>query len=163
MDSSSFSGSSGPSYQSPSSREPTPEFEVAAMYEAIAPLWWDEADRDFDVWSEDDESLTDGEDNLQFLVDGELEEESDDDMFSWGEDISSDEEDEPEDDTSSDEYPPAKRFRAGSEDDDDDEEDEEEARAEGFSSSDEDTAGSSAAMSEDGDDEGSDGCDGAGF
>ena len=40
---------------------------------------------------------------------------------------------------------------------------EEEARAEGFSSSDEDTAGSSAAMSEDGDDEGSDGSDGAGF
>ena len=94
MASSSSSASSGLSFQSSASREPTPEFEVAAMYEAIAPLWWDEADWDFDVWSEDDESLTDGEDNLQFLVDGELKEESDDDMFSWGEDISSDEEDE---------------------------------------------------------------------
>ena len=88
MASSSSSTSSGLSYQSPSSREPTPEFEVAAMYETIAPLWWDEAEWDFDVWSEDDESLTDGEDNLQFLVDGNLEEGSDDD--SWGEDISSD-------------------------------------------------------------------------
>ena len=163
MASSSSSASSGLSFQSSSSREPTPEFEVAAMYEAIAPLWWDEADWDFDVWSEDDESLTDGEDNLQFLVDGELEEESDDDLISWGEDNSSDEEDEPEDDTSSDEYPPVKRFRAGSEDDDDDEEDEEEARAEGFTSSDEDTAGSSADGSEDGGDDGSDGSNGAGF
>ena len=161
MDSSSSSCSSGLSYHSPSSREPTPEFNVAAMYEAIAPQWWDEADWDFDVWSEDDESLTDGEDNLQFLVDGELEEESDD-MFSWGEDISSDEEDKPEDD-SSDEYPPTKRFRAGLEDDDDDEEDEEEAPAEGFTSSDEDTAGSSADGSEDGGDDGSDGSNGAGF
>ena len=112
MDSSSSSCSSGLSFQSSSSSEPTPEFNVAAMYEAIAPLWWDEADWDFDVWSEDEESLTDGEDNLQFLVGGELEEESDDDMFSWSEDFPSDEEDGPEDETSSDEYPPAKRFRA---------------------------------------------------
>ena len=99
--------------------------------------------------------------NRQFLVDGELEEESDDDAFSWGKDISSDEEDETEDDTSSDEYPPVKRFRAGSEDDDDDEEGEE-APADGFNSSDEDIAGSSANGSEDGDDEGSDGGNGAG-
>ena len=137
MDSSSSSGSSGLSFQSSSSSEPTPEFDVTAMNEAIAPLWWDEADWDLDVWSEEDESLTDGEDNLQFLADGALEEESDDDVFSWGEDISSDEKEEPEDDTSSDEYPPMKRFRAGSEDDDDDEEDEEEARAEGFTRSEE--------------------------
>ena len=162
MDSSS-SASSALSFQSSSSREPTPEYDPIAAYEALAPLWWDEADWDFAVRSEDDESLTDGEDNLQFLVDGELEEESDDDAFSWGEDISSDEEDETEDDTSSDEYPPVKRFRAGSEDDDDDdEEEEEEAPAYGFSSSDEDIAGSSADGSEDGDDEGSDGGDGAG-
>ena len=158
--SSSSSASSGLSFQSPSSRELTPEFEVAAMHDVIAPLWWDEADWDFDAQSEDDESQTDGEDNLQFLVDGELAEESDDDLFSWDGDTSSDEEEEPEDDTSSDEYPPTKRFRAGSEDDDDDEEDEEEARVEGFTSSDEDTAGSSADGSEDGDDDGS---DGAGF
>ncbi|KAK1677452.1 hypothetical protein QYE76_038300 [Lolium multiflorum] len=133
MDSSS-SYSSGLSSQSSSSREPTPEYDPIAAYEARAPLWWDEADWDFAVRSEDDESLTDGEDNFQFLVDGELEEESDDNTFSWGEDISSDEEDEAEDDTSSDEYPPAKRFRAGLEDDDDDDEDEEEAPADGFSS-----------------------------
>ena len=92
MDSSSSSCSSGLSYQSSSSRESTPEFDVAAMHNAIAPPWWDEADWDFDTQSEEDESQTDGEDNLQFLVDGELEEESDDDLISWGEDISSDEE-----------------------------------------------------------------------
>jgi hypothetical protein len=159
MDSS--SSSSGLSFQSYSSREPTLEYDPIAAYEALAPLHWDEADWDFAVGSEDDESLTAGEDNLQFLVNGELEEESDDDAFSWGEGISSDEEDVTEDDTSSNEYPPAKRFRAGSEDDDDDEE-EEEAPADGFSSSDEDIAGSNADGSEDGDDEGSDGSDGAG-
>ena len=60
MDSSSSSCSSGLSYQSSSSREPTPEFEVAAMNDAIAPLWWDEADWDFAAQSEDDESKTDG-------------------------------------------------------------------------------------------------------
>ena len=155
MASSSSSASSGLPFQSLSSRESTPEFDVAAMHNAIAPPWWDEADWDFDAQSEEDESQTDGEDNLQFLVDGALEVESDDDAVSWGEDISSDEEEEPEDDTSSDEYPPAKRFRAGSEDDD--EEDEEEARATGFTSSDEDTAGSSADGSKDGGDDGSDG------
>ena len=163
MASSSSSASSGLSFQSISSRESTPEVDVAAMHDVLAPEWWDGMDWGFDAQSEDDEPQTDGEDNLQFLVDGELEEESDDDLISWGEDISSDEEEEPEDDTSSDEYPPMKRFRARSEDDDDDEEDEEEARAEGFTSSDEDTAGSSADGSEDGGDEGSDGSNGAGF
>jgi hypothetical protein len=161
MDSSSSSCSSGLSFQS--SREPTPEYDPIAAYEALAPLWWDEQDWDFAVEPEDDESLTDGEDNLQFLVDGELEEESDDDGFSWDGYTSSDEEDETEDDTSSDEYPPVKRFRGGSEDDDDDDdEEEEEARAVGFSSSSEDTAGSSADGSEDGDDGDSNGGGGAG-
>ena len=160
MDSSSSSASSGLSFQSSSSREPTPEYNPIAAYEALAPLWWDEQDWDFAVESEDDESLTDGEDNLQFLVDGELEEESDDDGFSWDGFTSSDEEDETEDDTSSKEYPPVKRFRCGSWDDDDEEE--AEAPAGGFSSSDEDTAGSSADGSEDGDDEGNDGGAGAG-
>ncbi|KAK1691784.1 hypothetical protein QYE76_008481 [Lolium multiflorum] len=107
MDSDSSSASSGLSFQSSPSREPTPEYDPTAAYEALAPPHWDEADWDFSVWSEDDESLTDGEDDLQFLVNGELEEESDDDAFYWGEDISSDEEDEAEEDTSSDEYPPA--------------------------------------------------------
>ena len=50
-----------------------------AAYEALAPLWWDERDFDFNVKSEDEASLTDGEEDLQFLVDGELEEESGDD------------------------------------------------------------------------------------
>src|SRR3954469_5430776 len=163
MDSSSSSCSSVLSFQSDFSRGSTPEYDPRTAYEALAPLWWDEWDWNSAVESEDDESLTDGEDNLQFLVDGELEEERDDDRFSWDGDISSDEEEEAEDDTSSDEYPPVKRFRAGSwDDDDDDEEEEEEALAGGFSS-DEDSAGSSADDSVDGDDEGTDGGEGASF
>jgi hypothetical protein len=146
---SSSSASSGLSFQSSSSREPTPEYDPIAAYEARAPLHWDEVDWDFANESEEDEPLTDGEDNLQFLVDGELEEESDDDAFSY------DGEDEAEDDTSYEDYPLAKRFRAWSEDDDD--EDEEEAPADGFSSGDDDIAGSSADIGKDGDDEGSDG------
>ena len=64
MDSSSSSCSSGLSYQSSSSREPTPEYDPIAAYEALAPLWWDEQDWDFAAEPEDDESLTDGEYNL---------------------------------------------------------------------------------------------------
>src|SRR3954464_5347965 len=161
MDSSSSSGFSYVSYPS-SYGGSTPEYDLTTAYEARAPLWWDERDWDSTDESED-ESLTNGEDNLQFLVDGELEEESDDDRFSWDGDISSDEEEEVEDGTSSVESPPMKRFRAGSwDDDDDDEDDKEEAPAIGFSS-DEDSAGSSADVSETGDDEGSDGGEGAGF
>src|SRR3954469_10278908 len=156
MDSSSSSCSSVLSFQSSFSGGSTPEYDLTTAYEARAPLWWDERDWDSSGESED-ESLTDGEDDLQFLVDGELEEESDDDRFSWEGDISSDEEEEVEDDPSSVESPPMKRFRSGSWDDDDDDEDdeEEEAPAIGFSS-DEDSAGSSADESESGDDEGSD-------
>jgi hypothetical protein len=127
-----------------------------AMHNALAPLWWDEVDWDFSVRSEaseDEASLTDGEDDLQFLADGELEEESADDAFSWDGYSSSEEEAGTEDETSSGEYPPVKRFRAGSWDDDDDEDeaDEEDAPVD---SSDGDTAGSSADEGEDGDDEG---------
>ena len=153
------SNSTGLSYQSPKSpdREPTPEHPPTAAYAARAPQWWDAEDWDFDVWSEDDESLTDGEEDLQFLAVGELEAASSDDAVCWGEDISSSvEEEETEEDTSSDEYPPAKRFRAGSFDDSDDDEDEDEAApADNFSSSGEDDAGSSADDSEDGDGESS--------
>src|SRR3954469_5017766 len=156
MASSSSSKSSGLSSQSSntmSDREPTPDPPPMAAYEVLAPQWWDERDWDFAVWSEDDESLTDCEEGLQFLVDGELEVESSDDAVSWDEDIEfSDEEEEAEEDTSSDEYPPVKRFRAGSEDTDDDDEDEE-APADIFSSSGEDYAGSSANDSEAGDGE----------
>ncbi|XP_071683553.1 uncharacterized protein [Lolium perenne] len=39
-----------------------------AAYEALAPEWWDERDWVFTDGSEDDASLTDREDNLQFLA-----------------------------------------------------------------------------------------------
>jgi hypothetical protein len=60
----------------------TPEFDSRATHEACAPLHWDVEEWDFRSWLEDDESLTDGED-LQFLLDGELEDEDDDDDESW--------------------------------------------------------------------------------
>src|SRR4051812_30440799 len=98
----------------------TPEYDLAAVaeacarrYEAITPEWWDERDWDSSGESED-ESLTDGEDDLQFLVDGALEVERDADRFSWDGDIPSDEEAAVEDDTSPVAYPPTRRFRAGS-------------------------------------------------
>jgi hypothetical protein len=56
----------------------TSEFNSGAAHEACAPLHWDAEEWDFWAWSEDDESLTDGED-LQFLLDGELEDEDEDD------------------------------------------------------------------------------------
>jgi hypothetical protein len=40
----------------------TPGFDSKAAYEACAPLHWDAEEWDFWAWSEDDESLTDGED-----------------------------------------------------------------------------------------------------
>jgi hypothetical protein len=143
----------------------------------------DEQEWDFDfvpdgppealVGSDGDLPLTDGEDDLRFLIDGELEAESEDDLLSWGNfsssDVEEEEEDEEdhasfnaegeeEDDTSSDE-PPAKRLRgwAWSDDDEDDDYEEEEAPVEGYGSSDEELTGSSADGSYDGDDEASDG------
>jgi hypothetical protein len=115
---SSSSDSSNPSTESETSREMTPEFDSKAAYEACAPLHWDTEEWDFWAWSEDDESLTDGED-LQFLLDGELEDEGDDDDVSWeGHDYSSEEED---DDESTEEDPTAGSFlRARSSDEDDD-------------------------------------------
>jgi hypothetical protein len=72
----------------------TSEFDSKTAYEACAPLHWDTEESDFWAWSEDDESLTDGED-LQFLLDGELEDEDDD--VSWeGHDSSSEEEEDDE-------------------------------------------------------------------
>jgi hypothetical protein len=94
---SSSSNSFNSSTASESSRDMTPEFDSGAAHEACAPLHWDAEEWDFWAWSEDDESLTDGED-LQFLLDGELEDEDDDDDESWdGYDSSSREE---EDDVS---------------------------------------------------------------
>jgi hypothetical protein len=81
---SSSSDSSNLSTESETSQEMTPELDSKAAYEACAPLHWDAEEWDFWAWSEDGESLTDGED-LQFLLDGELEDEDDDDDVSWEE------------------------------------------------------------------------------
>ena len=90
--SSSSSSSSVSSLDSiPESREPTPEYDPIAAYEALAPLHWDAEEFDFGVVSEEDEPETKGED-LQFLFQEELESSSDD-KFSWdGVDSSSEEE-----------------------------------------------------------------------
>jgi hypothetical protein len=95
----------------------TPEFDSEAAHEACAPQHWDAEQWDFRAWSEDDESLTDGKD-LQFLLNGELEDEDDDDDESWdGYDSSSKEE---EDDESTEEDLTAWSFlRARSSDEDD--------------------------------------------
>jgi hypothetical protein len=85
----SSSSSSVISYESESSQEPTPEYDPIAAYEVRAPLHWDAEEWDFRSQSEDDESLTDGED-LALLLGAELEEDEDD--ASWGEDLSSSEE-----------------------------------------------------------------------
>jgi hypothetical protein len=58
----------------------TLEFDPTAAYEACAPLHWDAEEWDFQTWSEDDESLTNGED-LQLLLGGELEEDNNDNML----------------------------------------------------------------------------------
>jgi hypothetical protein len=88
----------------------TPEFDSRATHEASAPLHWDAEEWDFRAWSEDDESLTDGED-LQFLLEGELEDEDDDDDESW---------DEEEDDKSTEEDPMAGSFLHATPSDEDD-------------------------------------------
>ena len=51
----------------PESREPTPEWDPTAAYEALPPLHWDAKEFDFRVASEEDEPTTDGEEDLQFL------------------------------------------------------------------------------------------------
>jgi hypothetical protein len=73
--------SSNSSTEPETSWEMTPEFDSKAAYEACAPLHRDAEEWDFWAWSEDDESLTDGED-LQFHLDRELEDEDDDDNVS---------------------------------------------------------------------------------
>jgi hypothetical protein len=114
---SSSSNFSNSSTESETSWEMTPEFDSKAAYEACAPLHWDAEEWDFWVWSEDDESLTDGED-LQFLLDGELDDEDDEDDVSWEGHNSSSKED---DDESTKEDPPIGSFlRARSSDEDDD-------------------------------------------
>jgi hypothetical protein len=105
---SSSSDSSVISYESESSREPTPEYDPITAYEVRAPLHWDAEEWDFCSQSEDDKSLTDGED-LALLLGAELEEDEDD--ASWGEDLSSSEE--RNDSYSSEEDPMAGTFLLG--------------------------------------------------
>jgi hypothetical protein len=57
------------------------ELDPKAAYVSSAPLDWDTKEWDLWVWSEDNKSLTDGED-LQFLFDRELEDEDDGDDVS---------------------------------------------------------------------------------
>jgi hypothetical protein len=80
------------SFEFESSREPTPEYDPIAAYEILAPVHWDAGEWDYRSWSEDDESLTDGEDLLLLLGD-ELEEDEENDA-SWEEDLSSSSEEE---------------------------------------------------------------------
>ena len=87
-DSNSFGDSSSSSSPSssvdsiPESREPTPEWDPTTGYEALAPLHWDAEEFDFGVASEEDEPETEGEEDLQFLFQEELES-GEDDAFSW--------------------------------------------------------------------------------
>ena len=130
----SSSSSSSVSLQSSSSSKLVPEHDQMEAYNRHAPKHWDKQEWDFDlvpegedlVWSDGAMPLTDGEDDLQFLIDGALEAESDDDDPPFrgkftsvtkeeeeddeDEDISSNMKKEQEDDTSSDE-PPPKRIR----------------------------------------------------
>ena len=84
------SSSSSHDSDSDSGREMTLEFDLQASYEVLAPPHWDLEEFDFwAAWSEDDASDTEGEEDLRFLVDGELEEEDPSD-YSWeGDDSSS--------------------------------------------------------------------------
>jgi hypothetical protein len=105
------------STESETSREMTPEFDSKDAYEACTPLHRDTEEWDFWAWSEDDESLTDGED-LQFILDGELEDEDDDDDVSWeGHDSSSEDEN---DDESTEEDPTVGSFLCARSSDEDD-------------------------------------------
>ena len=163
---SSSSSSSGLSTQSSPFREPTPEWipeEAHAANVRRAIEVGDEPSHDFSIWSEDDQSMTDGESVLRGLINGAAETESDDDDLPCEGITSSEEVEEEEDDSSSDE-PPAKRHCPwpgnlsdfDSDDDDADEEDEDaEGPAGGRYSSNDEPAGSSADSGDD--DEGSSG------
>ena len=88
----SSSSSSASSLNSiPESREPTPEYNPAAAYEALAPLHWDAEEFDFGIASEDDEPQTEGED-LQLPFQEELESSSAEGFSCDGADSSSEEE-----------------------------------------------------------------------
>src|SRR6185436_14421354 len=75
----------------PESREPTPEWDPTAGYEALAPLHWDAEEFDFGTVSEEDEPKTEGED-LRLLFQEESENSDEEDPSSDGVDSSSEEE-----------------------------------------------------------------------
>jgi hypothetical protein len=152
---SSSSDFSNSSTEFKTSWEMAPKFDSKAAYEAYAPLHWDTEEWDFWVWSEDDESLTDGEDT-QFLLDGELKDEDDDDDMSWeGHNSSLEEED---DDESTEEDPTTGSFlcvRSSDEDDDRDDGGESDDGADGDDgSTGDDSAGDDGSNGGSGDDDG---------
>ena len=65
----------------PENREPTPEYDPTAVYEALAPLHWDAEEFDFGIVSEDDKPQTEGED-LRLLFQEEPESSSEE-GFTW--------------------------------------------------------------------------------
>jgi hypothetical protein len=146
MDSSS-SASSAISFKSESTREATPEYDPIAAYEACAPLHWDAKEWDFQTWSEDDKSLTDGEDRQ--LLHGEELDEDDKDNMSWEGDFFSLKEE--VDTSSTEEDSVAGGFLlGGSSEDDDDDDDEEAEDSSGFSS---DSGGDDGSSDDDGSDD----------
>jgi hypothetical protein len=158
----SSSTSSCTSFESDTSGELTPKFNLRAAYEALAPLHWDTKEWDFNVWSKDEDSSTERE-HLQSLINGELEEEDDDD-YSWeGSDSSSEEE---EDGESSENDSSAEEFLfIGSSDDDDEDDGEgviEESDSNGGYTSDDDDGGHSSDDDNEGGSRDDDGDTGAG-
>jgi hypothetical protein len=128
---SSSSASSIISFESESTREATPEYDPITAYEACAPLHWDAEEWNFQTWSEDDESLSDGED-LKLLFSGKLDEDDEDNM-SWEGDFFSSEEE--VDTPSTEEDSMAGGFLlGGSSEDDDDDDDEKAEDSSGFCS-----------------------------
>jgi hypothetical protein len=130
--SSSSSTSSAISLESESTQETTLEYDPIAAYEACAPPHWDAEEWDFRTWSEDNESLTDGED-LQLLLSGELDEDDEDDV-SWEGDFFSLEEEVDSSYTEEDSVAGGFLLGRSSEEDDDDDHDEEVEDSSGFSS-----------------------------
>jgi hypothetical protein len=129
------------------SREPAPEYDLTAAHNAVAPPHWNAEDFGFDApWSEDDASLTEGEADLQFLVDGELEEDGADD-HSWEGDEDSDDGIDDSIDSGTDEDSDADSGEGGEDNDDDDGGEDDTDDDEG------DGANSSSNSGEDGDDD----------
>ena len=138
-------------WSSDDSREMTPEYDPVAAAERVAPPQWDAEEFDFYApWSEDDASMTEGEDDLRFLLDGELEEDDPSD-FSWERDDSSEED--AEEDADSDES--AEDTNDGAEDDGADDEGIGIADIIGNADVDDDDDGHDGDDDDDGDDDGS--------